>query len=138
MVYVVQSYWACFGLYPSSCMWKTKYHNVSETGSVSVLRWMGQDKPTQLGPLERDSLNYWTTYKTMDRVQNKPNSSACIKLLMCLNLKLNVLNYKPLHEDNSDVLRHRSDKTFCKSYTGLGNLLAQEKEQWRVSMISVI
>jgi hypothetical protein len=21
---VVQSYWACFGLYPSSCMWKTK------------------------------------------------------------------------------------------------------------------
>jgi hypothetical protein len=33
-----------------------KYHNVSETGSVSVLRWMGQDKPTQLGPLERASL----------------------------------------------------------------------------------
>jgi hypothetical protein len=47
-------------------MWKTKkYHNVSETGSVSVLRWMGQDKPTQLGPLERASLN-----------QNKPNSSV--------------------------------------------------------------
>jgi hypothetical protein len=37
MVYVVQSYWACFGLYPSSCMWKT-----------------------------------------MDRVQNKPNSSVLI------------------------------------------------------------
>jgi hypothetical protein len=35
-----------------------KYHNVSETGSVSVLRWMGQDKPTQLGPLERASLNH--------------------------------------------------------------------------------
>jgi hypothetical protein len=34
-----------------------KSHNVSETGSVSVLRWMGQDKPTQLGPLERASLN---------------------------------------------------------------------------------
>jgi hypothetical protein len=34
-----------------------KYHNVSETGSVSVLRWMGQDKPTQLGPLGRASLN---------------------------------------------------------------------------------
>jgi hypothetical protein len=28
-------------------MWKTKDHNVSETGSVSVLRWMGQDKPTK-------------------------------------------------------------------------------------------
>jgi hypothetical protein len=39
-----------------------KYYNVSETGSVSVLRWMGQDKPTQLGPLERASLNHWTTY----------------------------------------------------------------------------
>jgi hypothetical protein len=34
-----------------------KSHNVSETGSVSVLRWMVQDKPTQLGPLERASLN---------------------------------------------------------------------------------
>jgi hypothetical protein len=60
MVYVVQSYWACFGLYPSSCMWNTKDHNVSETGSVSVLRWIGQNKPTQLGPLERASLNHWT------------------------------------------------------------------------------
>jgi hypothetical protein len=58
MVYVVQRYWACFGLYPSSCMWKIKDLNVSETGSVSVLRWMGQDKPTQLGPLERASLNH--------------------------------------------------------------------------------
>jgi hypothetical protein len=57
MVYVVQNYWAYFGLYPSSAMWKIKDHNVSETGSVSVLRWMGQDKPTQLGPLERASLN---------------------------------------------------------------------------------
>jgi hypothetical protein len=68
MVYVVQSSWACFGLYPSSCMWKTKDHNVSETGSVSVsvLRWMGQDKPTQLSP----------TNKKMDSVQNKPNSSV--------------------------------------------------------------
>jgi hypothetical protein len=37
-----------------------KSHNVSETGSVSLLRWMGQDNPTQLGPLERASLNHWT------------------------------------------------------------------------------
>jgi hypothetical protein len=36
-----------------------KSHNVSETGSVSVLRWMRQDKPTHLGPLERSSLNHW-------------------------------------------------------------------------------
>jgi hypothetical protein len=92
MMYVVQSYLACFGLYPSSCMWKTKIPHVSETGSVSVLRWMGQDKPTPLGPFQRASLNHWTdpvsetlwyflssTYKTMDRVQNKPNSFAILR-----------------------------------------------------------
>jgi hypothetical protein len=39
MVYVVQSYWAYFGLYPSSGVWKTKDHNVSETGSVSETLW---------------------------------------------------------------------------------------------------
>jgi hypothetical protein len=38
---------------------------------------MGQDKPTQLGPLERASLNHWTFHiQDMDRVQNKPNSSV--------------------------------------------------------------
>jgi hypothetical protein len=40
-VYVVQNYWAYFGLYPSSGMWKTKDYNVLETGSLSLLRWMG-------------------------------------------------------------------------------------------------
>jgi hypothetical protein len=40
-------------------VYMTKIHYVSETGSVSVLRWMGQGKPTQLGPLERASLNHW-------------------------------------------------------------------------------
>jgi hypothetical protein len=41
-----------FGLYPSSGILKTREHNVSETGSVSVLRWGGK-APTQLGTLER-------------------------------------------------------------------------------------
>jgi hypothetical protein len=68
MVYVIQSYWAYFGLYPSSCMWKTKDHNVSETGSVSVLRCMGQNKPTQLGPLERASLNHWPIPENVNHV----------------------------------------------------------------------
>jgi hypothetical protein len=36
----------------------TKDHNVSETWSVSVLRWMGQDRPTQLGPSERAGLQW--------------------------------------------------------------------------------
>jgi hypothetical protein len=33
---------------------------------------MGQDRPTQLDPLERASPQHWT----MDRVQNKPYSSV--------------------------------------------------------------
>jgi hypothetical protein len=53
MVYVVQSYWAYFGLYPSSCVWKTKNHNVSETGSVSVLRWMGAGQTYSAGPVRK-------------------------------------------------------------------------------------
>jgi hypothetical protein len=60
MVYAVQNYKVYFGLYPASGIYKTKNHNVSETGSVSILRWMGQDRPTQLDPLERASLNHWT------------------------------------------------------------------------------
>jgi hypothetical protein len=36
----------------------TKDHNVLETGSVSILRWMGQGRPTQLGPSERASLSH--------------------------------------------------------------------------------
>jgi hypothetical protein len=36
-------------------------HDVSETASVSVLRWSGEKTPTQLGPLERANLNHWTT-----------------------------------------------------------------------------
>jgi hypothetical protein len=64
MVYVVQNYLASFGLCPSSvCGSFTKDHNVSETGSVSILRWMGQGRPTQLGPTERASLNHWTTVR---------------------------------------------------------------------------
>jgi hypothetical protein len=43
----IQNYKVYFGLYPSSGIYKTKNHNFSETGSVSVLRWMGQDRPTQ-------------------------------------------------------------------------------------------
>jgi hypothetical protein len=34
-----------------------KKHNVSETGSVSVLRW--GKTPTLLGPLERANLNHY-------------------------------------------------------------------------------
>jgi hypothetical protein len=57
-------------------VYMTKNHSVSETGSVSVLRWMGQGRPTQLGPLERASLNHWK----MDKVQNKPHSSVYLSV----------------------------------------------------------
>jgi hypothetical protein len=61
MVYNTQIYWV-FGLCPSSGILKnTGEHNVSETGSVYVLRW-GRETSTQLGPLERANLNHWTTY----------------------------------------------------------------------------
>jgi hypothetical protein len=52
---VTQNYWI-FGLCPSSGIVETIKHNVSETGSVSVLRWEGGTTPTQLGPLERANL----------------------------------------------------------------------------------
>jgi hypothetical protein len=47
----IQNFWV-FGLLPSSGILETKIHDVSETGSVSVLRWKGET-PTELGPLER-------------------------------------------------------------------------------------
>jgi hypothetical protein len=37
MVYNTQKYWV-FGLFPLSSILETRKHNVSETGSVSVLR----------------------------------------------------------------------------------------------------
>jgi hypothetical protein len=56
MVYNTQRYWV-FGLCPSSGFFlnNNEKHKVSETGSVSVLRW--GKTPTLLGPLERANLN---------------------------------------------------------------------------------
>jgi hypothetical protein len=51
MVYHTQNYWV-FELFSSSGILETRKHNVSETGSVSVLRCGGKT-PTQLGPLDR-------------------------------------------------------------------------------------
>jgi hypothetical protein len=59
MVHNTQNYWV-FGLCPSSGILKTRERNVSETRSVSILRWVGRKTPTQLGPLERaTSINGW-------------------------------------------------------------------------------
>jgi hypothetical protein len=76
-----QNYWV-FGLRPASGILETRKHNVSETGSVSILRWGGRrhllywvpkkeltsingpvrwEIPTLLCPLERANLNQWTS-----------------------------------------------------------------------------
>jgi hypothetical protein len=57
MVYKTQNYWG-FGLCPSFAFLKTIENDVSETGSVCVLR-RGQTS-TLRHPLERANLNHWT------------------------------------------------------------------------------
>jgi hypothetical protein len=54
-----RNYWV-FGLCSLSGILKTREHNVSETGSVSVLRRGGKTH-THLRPLERANFNHWTT-----------------------------------------------------------------------------
>jgi hypothetical protein len=71
----------------------TKDHNVSETGSVSVLRWMGQGRPTQLGLSERATLNHSIESKRSQIVLNNihhrqnPFKSICC-FLFTRNLAL--------------------------------------------------
>jgi hypothetical protein len=57
MVYNTQDYWV-FWTFPPSSILETRKHDVSETGSVSVIRYKGggNKTPTQLGPLERANL----------------------------------------------------------------------------------
>jgi hypothetical protein len=56
MVYHTQNYWV-FGLFPSYGILGNRKHDVSETGSVSVLRCEGKTR-TQLGPLDKANLNH--------------------------------------------------------------------------------
>jgi hypothetical protein len=58
--YSTQNYWG-FGLFPSIGILGTRKHDVSETGSLSVLRYGRGKTPTHLGPLDRANLNHWTT-----------------------------------------------------------------------------
>jgi hypothetical protein len=67
MVYSTQNDWV-FGLFLSFGILQNRKHDVSETRSVSVLRW-GED--TYSGPLERANLNHWIT---------------SVKLNSCVNL----------------------------------------------------
>jgi hypothetical protein len=56
----IQNHWF-FGLCPPSGILKPRECNVSETGSVSILRCVWET-PTLLGPLERANLNLWATH----------------------------------------------------------------------------
>jgi hypothetical protein len=82
MVYNTQIYWV-FGLCPSSGFFlnNNEKHNVSETGSVSVLRW-GKTS-TLLGPLERANLNCFCPHL---RTETDPVSETlCFSLLFRKN-----------------------------------------------------
>jgi hypothetical protein len=61
------------GFWTVSIVRYSKEHNVSGTGSVSVLGW-GR---ALLGPLERANLNHWWT---MDKVQKPSNPERCTPL----------------------------------------------------------
>jgi hypothetical protein len=106
MVYNTQRYWV-FGLCASSGFFlnKNEKHNVSETGSVSVVRW--GKTPTLLGPLERAHLTwgrkqiqfpkrcvfhcYLGKIRTMDKVRKPSISMRCV-LRLRIPSQLLVLN----------------------------------------------
>jgi hypothetical protein len=86
VLYSTQKYWVS-ELCPSSIVLNTGKHNVSETGTISVLRWEGGD--TLLGSLEKANLNHWTRsqlqfpvhctfyyleFRMIDKVQKPSNS----------------------------------------------------------------
>jgi hypothetical protein len=61
MVYHTQNY-LVFGLFPSSGILGTRKHDVSETGSVSVLRCGGGEDTYSVGSLRQSypqSLDHW-------------------------------------------------------------------------------
>jgi hypothetical protein len=58
MVYHSQNYWV-FGLSPSSGIPGNRKHDVSETGSISVLRY-GGESTYSVGSLDKANLNRWT------------------------------------------------------------------------------
>jgi hypothetical protein len=60
MVYNTQDYWG-FWTFPLSGILETRKHDVSETGCFRPQVEGGNKTPTQLGPLERADLNYWTS-----------------------------------------------------------------------------
>jgi hypothetical protein len=63
-IHPAQNYWV-FGLCPLSTILETRKHRVSETGSVSILRW--GKTPTLLSPSERADLNHWIRWWTKSK-----------------------------------------------------------------------
>jgi hypothetical protein len=65
-----------FWLFPSPGILGTRKHDVSETGSVSVLRSGGEKTSTHLGPLDRANLNHWTSGAAHLRTKTDPVSET--------------------------------------------------------------
>jgi hypothetical protein len=89
-----------------------KSHNVSETGSVSVLRWMGQDKPTTL-PHTRRWIESKTSPIALYNIHHRQNpfKSICIILVDCIS--------------GNEVNRNKEEAKLLvisenKSHTGIG------------------
>jgi hypothetical protein len=76
MVYCTQNHWVS-GLGPSSGILNTRKHNVSDVFPSSG----EENTPTLLGPLERASLNHWTTYvRVQVQVILRPTVSRPVRL----------------------------------------------------------
>jgi hypothetical protein len=63
-----------FFTFPSSGILETRKHDVSETGSVSVLRWKGGEDTYSVGPLWKANLNHWTPFHL--RIETDPVSET--------------------------------------------------------------
>jgi hypothetical protein len=98
--YNILNYWG-FGLCPSSGILETREHKVSETGSVSILRWRGEAHTCALwGPLKRATKNV--------RVQEKLilNSSETKLYKLSIFIRLNlILERNKANEQMSSVLQ---------------------------------
>jgi hypothetical protein len=110
MVYNTENYWV-FRLFPSTGILETRKQDVSETGSVSVLKWREEKTPTHLGPLERANLNHSIcVHETVK--QNPPSNKKDILLdlenseaLTYFTYKLTVsLPYFVFHGKNNEFL----------------------------------
>jgi hypothetical protein len=91
-------------------MLETRKYNVSETGSVSVLRWVGKAR-TQLGPFERANPN---RMGRMDRLGNTTGFRSNYEYRCSLVIST---KWRGEHQSRSQHLKER--KPFALAGTGV-------------------